>query len=215
MQKRLPATYEVLRVQSAKDLRLAPQESEGQSLCETNKMSLSQYQWKLDGIRPMFYYLSQRRKPQIGVELGVWKGLNAEKILEIFPMLRTLYLVDNYPKYKDGNNHIGKLFDYSASKPEMLSHIAKYGERTIFIELNTIEAAIQIPNELDFVYIDANHCYENVKIEIATYYPKVKNGGVIGGHDINFYGVMRAVGEFAESLDLHPLTDDVDWWIWK
>lgn len=43
----------------------------------------------------------------------------------------------------------------------------------------------------------------------------IKRGGVMGGHDINFYGVMRAVGEFAQENQLHPRTDEQDWWIVK
>lgn len=38
-------------------------------------------------------------------------------------------------------------------------------------------------NSLDFVFIDANHEYEAVKLDIETWLPKVKVGGVLAGHD--------------------------------
>jgi hypothetical protein len=38
-------------------------------------------------------------------------------------------------------------------------------------------------NSLDFVYIDANHTYEGVKEDIKYWYPKVKPGGLLLGHD--------------------------------
>lgn len=36
---------------------------------------------------------------------------------------------------------------------------------------------------LDFVFIDAAHDYANVLFDIISWYPKVKKGGYIGGHD--------------------------------
>ena len=36
---------------------------------------------------------------------------------------------------------------------------------------------------LDFVFIDAHHTYESVKEDIDCWYPKIKIGGVLAGHD--------------------------------
>jgi len=38
-------------------------------------------------------------------------------------------------------------------------------------------------NSLDFVYIDANHAYDYVVEDMEKWYPKVKNGGYLIGHD--------------------------------
>lgn len=50
---------------------------------------------------------------------------------------------------------------------------------------------------LDIVYIDAVHQYKNVKQDIMNWYPKVKIGGIIAGHDYqsSFQGVIDAVDE--------------------
>lgn len=40
-------------------------------------------------------------------------------------------------------------------------------------------------NQYDFVYIDGDHSGENVARDIKHYFPKVKPGGYIGGHDYN------------------------------
>lgn len=53
-------------------------------------------------------------------------------------------------------------------------------------------------NSLDFVFIDANHHYEGVKQDIVKWLPKVKNNGIIAGHDYNpisWPGVIKAVHE--------------------
>jgi len=50
---------------------------------------------------------------------------------------------------------------------------------------------------LDFVFIDANHDYEYVKDDIIKWLPKVKDNGIIAGHDYiqSFPGVIQAVDE--------------------
>lgn len=52
-------------------------------------------------------------------------------------------------------------------------------------------------NSLNFVFIDADHSYEGVKKDITNWYPKIKNGGYIGGHDYYIWGgVNKAVEEY-------------------
>ncbi|RLI59813.1 MAG: hypothetical protein DRO67_09555, partial [Candidatus Asgardarchaeum californiense] len=51
---------------------------------------------------------------------------------------------------------------------------------------------------VDFVFIDAAHDYESVKNDIAAWFPKVKVGGIIAGHDYKNdepTGVEQAVDE--------------------
>ena len=36
---------------------------------------------------------------------------------------------------------------------------------------------------LDFVFIDADHHYDSVKQDIEVWWPKVKQGGILAGHD--------------------------------
>ena len=61
---------------------------------------------------------------------------------------------------------------------------------------------------LDFVFIDADHSYEGAKQDIAAWYPKVKKGGWIGGHDYGRanknrpWGVKRAVDKFVKEYGL-------------
>jgi len=63
-------------------------------------------------------------------------------------------------------------------------------------------------NSLDFIFIDADHEYSSVKKDIECWYPKLKNGGYIGGHDYfeNYQGLMKAVDEFfgAENITKIP-----------
>ena len=55
----------------------------------------------------------------------------------------------------------------------------------------------------DFIYIDANHTYEDVKRDLELYLPKLKKGGLIGGHDyyVDWEGVVKAVNEVVGKPD--------------
>lgn len=78
------------------------------------------------------------------------------------------------------------------------------------IKLPSAEAAaLHNDNSLDFVFIDAAHEYESVKVDIEAWYPKVKVGGYIGGHDyvVGKYGVYRAVDErFGKDFELYGVS---------
>jgi hypothetical protein len=152
-----------------------------------------------------------------GAEIGVWKGENAENILKNLP-INTLYLIDPYTPYIDGDKRNIEVVDPSPHYKTALNRLEPYiKDTTIIFKLEkSVDAAKTMPpNILDFVYIDGDHTYENVSQELEAFYPLVESGGVLGGHDINFYGVMKAVGEFAEKHRLHPMTDKQDWWIVK
>lgn len=62
----------------------------------------------------------------------------------------------------------------------------------------------EFENDIDFLYIDANHSYPSIKKDLQLYLPKVKVGGVIGGHDYvePWTGVIKAVDEFIGKPDM-------------
>ena len=64
---------------------------------------------------------------------------------------------------------------------------------------SVVAAADVTDGSLDFVFIDADHTYPAVVADIAAWWPKVKPGGWIGGHDYGKpeFGVTGAVNEFA------------------
>ena len=79
------------------------------------------------------------------------------------------------------------------------------------LRMYSLEAAKTFADEFfDFVYIDADHTYEAVKQDISAWYPKVKRGGVLSGHDYSNwtnsngvrFGVIEAVNEFVEKQNL-------------
>jgi hypothetical protein len=63
---------------------------------------------------------------------------------------------------------------------------------------------------LDLVYIDGNHQYKAVSLDIKKWLPKVKSGGYISGHDWSRDGVKRAI---EESIGTPCSTFSDDSWI--
>jgi len=170
--------------------------------------------------RGMTLYLEENcnDKKLVGVEIGTWKGVNAEIMLKCLN-IRKLYCIDEYKDYteKRGDKFVLKNM---VEKHQEIAHkrLKKYGDRVKFIRANSLRAVMSIPSNLDFIYIDGNHSYDFVKKDIELYYPLVKEGGVIGGHDFSagFMGVSRAAMEFADNNNLELFGGrDGDWWIIK
>jgi predicted O-methyltransferase YrrM len=67
--------------------------------------------------------------------------------------------------------------------------------------------------ELDFVFIDGLHSYENVVEDINLWLPKVKKGGVLAGHDfsLEWFSVVRAV---EDTIGLNNIIVDVPSKVW-
>lgn len=73
---------------------------------------------------------------------------------------------------------------------------------------------------LDLVFIDGAHDYESVSQDLKAWWPKLRPGGVMAGHDfsMSFPGLMRAVLEFVSLLPGRTevyLDTDYSFWFFK
>lgn len=69
-----------------------------------------------------------------------------------------------------------------------------------------------VNSTVDFIYIDGEHTYEAVKQDLELFLPKLKEGGVVSGHDYypeRWPGVVKAVNETLGSPDF--IFDDTSW----
>lgn len=84
-----------------------------------------------------------------------------------------------------------------------------FPSRVQIMRMDTKEAHKLVEDgSLDFVFIDADHTYEGCAADIANWTPKVRQGGLIAGHDINWPGVLKAV---KESGDFQTAPSDNVW----
>ena len=151
-----------------------------------------------------------------GAEVGVYRGVFSTIILANWEGER-LHLIDRWDfddNYKDHLNAPSKT-QYSIYRGVVnsFSHIPKVN----IIRSPSVEAARGFSDgQLDWVYIDADHSYEQCKADIKAWAPKVRIGGVVGGHDYwdgtdeyGVFGVKSAVDEHIQ-INGHTLilTDD-------
>jgi len=73
------------------------------------------------------------------------------------------------------------------------------------------DAVSLTPYEVDFVWIDGDHRPEQITKDIANYYPKVKKGGLFGGHDWN-HAITHVKRDLKEEI---TLGEDLTWWLIK
>lgn len=159
--------------------------------------------WNRHTMRPFDKQLD-RKKSLIGVEIGVNRGAHAKTLLRKLN-IDILYLIDPYE-----NNILLQM--HGRAK------LAKFTDKIIWGYLKSEDAIDSIPSGLDFVYIDGNHNYEYVKKDIELYYPKIRKGGIIGGHDYDQVSVARAIIEFAVKHNLIVNISHghiIDWWMIK
>lgn len=126
------------------------------------------------------------RRPAVGIEIGVCEGYNSLDLLKIFPDM-TLYMVDNYPENNENKKEL------------LLKNIEPFKDRAIYINKSSKDASLDFPDLFfDFIYIDANHSYENVLEDCRLWYPKAKEQSLIAGHDFWDKGVFDALIDFSE-----------------
>jgi hypothetical protein len=160
--------------------------------------------------------LIKKRDWKVGAELGVWQGKTYKHLLKQCNDL-TLIGVDLYQAQPDnkgpetwtpGEN--GHMWEHERYYRDITQFRGKIGERAKFIRATTVEAAEQVEDEsLDFVFIDADHSYEAVKRDIDIWEKKVKPGGCVLGHDIDWPDVRKAVKE--KYGNLYACLDDNVW----
>ena len=81
-----------------------------------------------------------------------------------------------------------------------LDEFVKSGRCHFHKEYSVDGAKLFDDSSVDLVFIDANHTYEHVKEDIEAWYPKIRDGGILSGHDFSgdFPGVEKAVREYFE-----------------
>lgn len=101
---------------------------------------------------------------------------------------------------------------YAAAK----SVQTRYSARAEIWHMDSLSAARLMPDPVDFVFIDADHRYGPVLDDCCAWWPKVKPGGWIGGHDYGQHEtgpeVVRAVDHFASMHGLQVETDAFFTW---
>lgn len=135
------------------------------------------------------------------VELGSWKGRSTAflgvEILNAGVDIHA-YAVDVWSDDIGGGakkTMIEQGLTGNALYDLFIENIAPVSDVITPLRMTTLDAATQFADRsVDFVYVDADHSYDAVKQDIHAWLPKMKDGGILAGHDYGWAGsVQRAV----------------------
>lgn len=148
--------------------------------------------------------------PLTMVEVGVYAGEATDLFLRSGKIER-LYAVDTWQDFaQDGQPWVSP---YPWSEVWMCFGAVfwQWRQRLVVLPIPSPESASHFSDDdLDLVYIDANHGYDAVRADILAWAPKVKAGGYLAGHDYapaTWPGVVRAVDELLGTLRVRHFAD--------
>jgi len=150
----------------------------------------------------------------IFVEIGVYAGDASLRFLKS-NKIKKYYAIDPWMNNYDSNDSLSKRENMGEAELSFDKKTKKYFNRIVKLKLKSDNAVKFIEEKIDGIYIDGLHSYEGVKHDIQNYYPLIKDGGIISGHDYNntWSGVIRAVNEVLGKPDY--VFDDSNWVVIK
>ena len=139
----------------------------------------------------------------VGIEIGSYAGESASMFLKS-NAFKKLYCIDPWlmgydPLDPSADKTVYEAeihFDYKHFLNPIVKKLKMFSEDAV---------SLFEDESIDFIYIDGCHTYEAVKRDLNNYFPKIKIGGIIAGHDyvdpgpdkpIHIGGVKTAVDEF-------------------
>lgn len=165
-----------------------------------------------DNISTIYKDLNIKKVCEIGVRDGEnllkMYSESLDELVAVDIWKETGVLSENDLKYSQAelDNQYNQVIEMSKKTNNKIKVIKSFSDK----------ASQNFENEyFDFIYIDADHTYEAVKLDLKSWWPKLKVGGLIGLHDyvdikhgdVEF-GVVKAVDEFIQEIgidkkDLH------------
>lgn len=177
-------------------------------------------------------YLKQIGLNGIGAEIGVQTGYFSE-ILIRDGEFEKFYSIDFWGELtpdtfnSDGSNYIRT--DGESLYNQTIDRLKSYGDKSVVIKNASIEASKLFEDEFfDFIYLDADHSFKGITDDILHWYPKVKRGGILAGHDYfdntlvwsggtySKFEVKRAVDEYCKKMNLELfIIEEENWKPWN
>jgi predicted O-methyltransferase YrrM len=142
------------------------------------------------------------------VEIGSWKGRSAAFMaVEIINSGKqiTFDCVDHFQGSEEHLDPSSEGYDKDAAEGRLQSvftqNMLPVVDHYNLVAQPSLQAVQQYADgSLDFVFIDAAHDYDNVKADVLAWWPKVKPGGVLAGHDIRHGPIDQALKDVESQI---------------
>jgi hypothetical protein len=163
----------------------------------------------------------------VGVEVGSGTCTSLLTLLDQCPKIKTMYAIDSYSPY------VNFLKEFSDDVPSFIAdekyadytkltgkHNVKYSnheDKVIFIEEESLKSVKKFEdNSIDFIFLDSYFDSESIKKDIESWYPKIKVGGLISGHDWVSNDLQNIVNQFRANQNIKNTLSHFDnVWVWK
>jgi hypothetical protein len=182
---------------------------------------------------PHFARVIKEKNLDAGIAIGIGFGGQAEAILEQ-TSVNELLGVDAFEPAPTGSSPAaaaaaaaaaaGSTINLPADQYEnlfwyVMGRLSRFGPRYNHVRGSSAQAAQVLNVEMDFVLLDSDRTHASVFQDLAIWFPKLRNGGVIGGHGYGHAsssGVKAAVDGFfaSRALTVHAEPAHV-WWVEK
>lgn len=139
----------------------------------------------LDSRYQLWEQILRNTKAQIVAEIGVWKGTFAKYILERCDLITRYYMIDPWANLPNWNKPFNvSTEEFNEIYVEAIQKTEFAAAKRIILRGTSREVIDKIPEDsLDFAYIDGDHTLRGITIDLIKIYPKMKEGGFIGGDD--------------------------------
>ena len=190
--------------------------------------------------QPVFDSLVRDFKPRNIIEVGTWLGLSATRFVQALQQAGLeghVLCVDTWlgaremwddgtsqdswqfpPRDLDRYNELRLQNGYPQLYYQFLANICHLGLQdriTPFPQTSLIAARLlkSYGVQADLVYIDGSHDTEDVLSDLRSYWPLVKEGGILLGDDLFWDSVQKAAMMFAMEnyLEMKPYFE-TNWW---
>lgn len=134
------------------------------------------------------------------VEVGSYMGRSTRMLARTCPGI--VWSVDNLKGVRHGGRRLDEMFR------ENLSAEIKQGKVRVLREPSEEAAKTFEDGTVDMVFIDADHDYPAPLRDLEAWWPKLRKGGLMCGHDYGMKDVFRSLEEFGRP---HELAADGIW----
>ena len=152
---------------------------------------------------------------EIIVEVGCWIGRSTTSLALAHPYPETLFVVDLFTgTLWDGHP---ECFDLPGGKNALewfKENLMKFaGFLPQIIVGDSAESSQNFGDKsVSFCFIDADHDYKAVKADIISWIPKIKDGGIISGHDFHHGPIQKALNELFINTKIMSVNNSI-WYV--
>jgi hypothetical protein len=143
---------------------------------------------------------------KVGVEIGVERAAYSLQILNTMPDVH-LHVIDPWAVYKSWRIPQEQQDKNYAFAMRRLQPFIDAGRCTVHRDASTNVAQKFKDGSLDFIFIDGDHSYNAVTMDLIQYVPKVRRGGMVAAHDYivaQRVGVMDAIDGYTKCNLIAP-----------